>query len=111
MLEQIDNLWAAVRQLQADVKPLLPEPPPPPVPGMDDPEKAKAAYEAAEAEVKNQKDHAALMIKWAEDNAAKAKAIMDKSVAEAKAREQAEAQALAGASHPPEARPMNASRK
>lgn len=92
MWEQIEALWAAVRQLQAQVKPLVPPEPPPPIP-TEDPAKAKLDYEAAQLEVKAQQERAAVNVKIAQEAEARAKAILDKSVS------------AVGAEHPPAEHP------
>ncbi|HEX8782786.1 MAG TPA: hypothetical protein VF764_05415 [Steroidobacteraceae bacterium] len=86
MLERIEALEAAVRQISAWLRAgpeheghKFGDPPPAAPPAAEDPEKAQAAVDAAEAEVKAQQEHGALMVKWAQDNAAKAKAILEAS--------------------------------
>lgn len=97
MFEQIEALAARLRRIEAWLRAgpqqegvRFGEPVPGPVP-TDDPAKAKAAYEAAQLEVKNQEERAKLHVKEAQDNEKRAKEILDKSEAEAKAQEQAEA--------------------
>lgn len=76
MLERIEALEAAVRLIRSQLAPLLPMPEPAPLPVLDR-ETAQREYEAAQAEVVNQQERAAANIKAAEDNAARAQAILN----------------------------------
>lgn len=82
MWDEILALSAALRQLRAEIAPLLPPPEPPPLPVLER-EMAEREVAAAEAEVTNQEERAAANIKAAQEALARAQAILAAAPVEA----------------------------